>query len=277
MFIFILNFFRSFGAGQKFGSTNRTHAREVLEELDKMIADAPKSVAPPTVVAPHTYELMVPCGHGQQIRVERTDEKASITSFVDSIKGLAFVLTGSDAANFYFLDRYFIASTQMLEFLSGYCGELEFVPITVRHEKGIPCKDEYVAVSIPPTLDCIDQSTSFGYDERLGAKDALPLSELLSKKMNAGDSKEWLAESESSGFLFPKEHRIKNISLNKNVIPDECVLFRPRHSPGFLIVSTQFANRLRFEIKGGASGYHFWTLDLNRVNESLHEHLRWYR
>ena len=275
----MINFLRSFGSGQKNALEKPPYARSVLQKLDEMIAEAPKSVAPPSVVGPHTYELMIPCGYGQQIRVERSGDlaSASITSFGDSIKGLTYIFAGSDTANFYFLDHYFVVSVRMLEFLSEYCSELEFVPITVRNENSTPIKDEYVAVSIPPSLDCIDQSNSFGYQAYPGAKDALPLSELLSKRTDADDSMAQLTKSENADFVFPKEHRIKNIALKKNVVPDECVLFRPRYSPGFLIVSSKFANRLCFEIRGCHSGYHFWTLDLNRVNESLGEHLRWYR
>lgn len=93
----------------------------------------------------------------------------------------------------------------MLEFLCEYCRELEFVPITVRQENGIPCSDDYVAVSIPPSLDCIDPSNSFGYQEYPSTEEALPLSHLLSTNTDGDSSTAQLMKSKNNDFVFPRD------------------------------------------------------------------------
>lgn len=265
----------------------QTPAGKILDNLNKIIESLPKEIEMPAN-AIRTYKILVPCGYSPAIKIEGKIGGAPDVGIISSFErcyrrhlphfldDLVFVFTSApqNIQSIYYLNEFFVVAEDILNFFKRNCDLLEYRLVKTRFEDGSTADKSYWAVKVTNEIDCIDADNSFASPNSWMPEELKQISTLKSIISLTDDLIDQYSNAENGLYIsYPNCHRVKNIKLFDDRIPDDCVIFRPKYWPGYLIIASDFAWELGRECRAFMPGWYFWTLELDNVADSYSEQM----
>jgi hypothetical protein len=162
---------------------------------------------------------------------------------------------GQKPRNFYHLGKYYLVPEVTKALFDEYLprDDFDIAQVKVLHSAGYDLREQYYAIQILRTVDCVDLQNTRGTDFR-DSKVVHDVSFAEKIRLNERDRK-------TAPNFMPMVQTASSVRFIEGSFPIDAVIFRPLNDPSYL-ARLDFLDQLENLCKGEGYGYCFWVLGL---------------